>query len=190
MKKVTLAVSGDRGSFSEEAGLLYASRVGMESELIFATDMERVLSKVEGGEAGLGIFPVVNSLGGLVRPAFDAMGRHLFTVIDELVMEVNQCLMALPGVGKEAVTEIASHSQALKQCERYLESAFPGIPLVEWEDTAKAAKDLTEGKLPGTAAVIAPARSAALYGLALLESGIQDRRPNLTTFIVVKNHEA
>jgi len=39
--------------------------------------------------------------------------------------------------------------------------------------------------LKKTTAVIAPARCAALYDLDILEKGIQDQHPNLTTFIVV-----
>jgi prephenate dehydratase len=190
MKKLTLAVSGDRGSFSEEAGRMYAERVGAEPDLIFAIHMEGVLSKVEDGGCELGIFPVVNSRGGLVRPAFDAMGRHHFTVVDEVWLEVNQCLMALPGMAKQSISEIVSHPQALVQCERYLADKFPGVPLTHWEDTAKAAKDLASGLLPKTAAVIAPARSAELYGLELIGRGIQDSHPNLTTFIVVKRYDS
>jgi len=58
--------------------------------------------------------------------------------------------------------------------------------LNDWEDTAKAAKDLFEGRLVRDTAVIAPARSAQIYNLELLDKGIQDNHPNLTTFIIVK----
>ncbi len=93
----TLAVSGDAGSFSEEAGIVYASREGFESSMIYAIDMEGVLTAVEKGQAELGIFPVVNSRGGLVQTAFEAMGHHLFTLVDEIWIEVQQCLLVKPG---------------------------------------------------------------------------------------------
>ena len=60
------------------------------------------------------------------------------------------------------------------------------MPLVEWIDTAQAAKDLASGVLPPDTAVIAPAKSAQLYGLDIIAKGIQDVHPNLTTFIIVK----
>ncbi len=189
MQTTKLAVSGERGSFSEEAGLLYAERMGTEMGLIFAVDMEGVLSRVERGEVELGIFPVVNSRGGLVQTAFEAMGRHLFKMIDEVWLDVHQCLMAMPGIEQSAIRKIVSHPQAISQCERYLAKEFKGIELQEWEDTAKAAKDLAAGILPSNVAVIAPARSAQIYGLNLLARGIQDNHPNLTTFIVVKKLE-
>lgn len=181
------AISGAAGSFSEEAGMLYARRMNLESEMLYSIHMEGVLAAVETGNAEIGIFPVVNSRGGLVQSAFEAMGRHHFTVVDELWFEVFQCLLVYPGTKKEDITTITSHPQALSQCDRFLKKNFPEAALQEWEDTAKAAKDLSEGILSQkNTAVIAPARSAHLYKLELLEKGIQDTHPNLTTFIIVK----
>lgn len=181
-----IAVSGDPGSFSEEAGLLYAQRENLEPEIIFSTDMEGVLRAVSAGEVDRGVFPVVNSRGGLVRPAFHAMGKYAFEYIDEIWMEIYQCLLVTPGVTREQITCIASHSQALAQCDRHLQQNYKGIEIKEWIDTARAAKDLADGVLSPTTAVIAPARAAHFYGLEVLEKGIQDNHPNLTTFIVVK----
>ena len=180
-----LAVSGVAGSFSEEAGLLYAQRLGRDVELVYAVDMEGVLAAVDEDRAEQGIFPVVNSRGGLVRSAFDAMGRHNFVMHDEVWFEVYQCLMALSGVQISDVNRVVSHPQAIAQCERYLKKTFPDAKLVEWEDTAKAAEDLALGKFDRQTAVIAPMRSAHLYELDVLEKGIHDNHPNLTTFIIV-----
>lgn len=184
---IKIAVSGDAGSFSEEAALLYAARQGWrEQEIIYAIDMDGVLKSVSEGRADYGIFPVVNSRGGLVQTAFAAMGRYLFQLVGELWFEVYQCLMVMPGIKKTEIKQIASHPQAFSQCERYVKREFPNAKLVDWEDTAKAARDLSDGVLPRHSAVIAPARAAELYGLELLEKGIQDNHPNLTTFIIVK----
>jgi len=187
--QIKIAVSGDQGSFSEEAGLLYAQRQGWDNpEILFAIDMEGVLKTVSEHQAEYGIFPVVNSRGGLVQTAFEAMGKYLFSMVDELWFEVYQCIMVLSGVKKEEITQIATHPQAISQCERYIKREFSHVKLLEWEDTAKAAKDLAEGVLPRDTAVIAPARSAQIYKLDLLDRGIQDEHPNLTTFIIVSCH--
>lgn len=183
--KIRVAVSGDVGSFSEEAGLLYVNREHIEAEFLYAIDMEGVLVAVEGGRCNLGLFPVTNSTAGLVRQAFEAMGRHRFTCVGDLTLDVRQCLLARPETPRESITRIVSHPQALAQCAQYCAREFPDIPLQEWEDTAKSARDLSAGALEPTAAVIAPARSAELYGLAILETGIQDVQPNVTTFIIV-----
>ena len=188
-KKIKIGVSGDEGSFSEEAGHLYIDREGLSAELVYAIDMEGVLARLENSEIDMGIFPVVNSQGGLVRQAFTAMGRHHFHLADELWLEIQQCLLILPGQKREEIKNIASHSQAILQCQRYLKREFPEVKLIEWADTAKAARDLKDGLLPKATAVIAPARAASLYGLEILERGIQDMRPNLTTFIICTNYE-
>ena len=150
--------------------------------------MENVLSALNSGSIDLGIFPVVNSRGGLVHPAFDAMGKYQFKMIDEIWLDVKQSLLSKKNITKAEIRAVASHSQALTQCERYLEKEFPKIKLIEWEDTAKAARDLAEGKLKKNVAVIAPARCAEMYGLQVLDRNIQDTHPNLTTFIVVKKY--
>ena len=185
-KKIKIGVSGDAGSFSEEAGHLYIDREGLEAELVYAIDMERVLTLLENNEIDIGIFPVVNSQGGLVREAFTAMGRHNFTLMDELWLEVQQCLLVLSGQKREEIKNIATHPQAVSQCQRYLKREFPEAKIIDWPDTAKAALDLKAGLLPDRTAVIAPARAAGLYGLEILERNIQDMRPNLTTFIIAR----
>lgn len=180
-----LALSGVAGSFSEEAALIYAQRVGMTPDLVYSVDMEGVLQDLDDGKADWGIFPVVNSRGGLVQMAFKAMGKHTFTLHDELWMEVYQCLMTQEGTTHAEIRQIVSHPQAIAQCERYLRKEFPNVKLVDWEDTAKAAEDLKNGKFDKHTAVIAPSRSAQIYDLELLAKGIQDNHPNLTTFIIV-----
>ncbi len=186
---VRLGVSGDAGSFSEEAGLLYAKNSNIHPTLDYLIDMEGVLAAVENGTVDSGIFPVVNLRGGLVRMAFDAMGNHKFKVIDELWLNVHQCLLVKPGTAASQIKTIVSHPQAIAQCGQYVQKKFAHIELIEWQDTAKAAKELSQGKLHSSSAVIAPERAASLYGLEVMAKNIQDDNPNLTAFIIVTRHE-
>lgn len=183
-----IGLSGLKGSFSEEAAIDYAQKAGIENpELVYLLDMEGVLAALNEGEIDRGVFPVVNSIGGLVETAFEAMGRHTFEMLNINPFQVNQCLMVKPGISKADIQQVASHPQALSQCANYLNQEFPNAERVKWSDTAAAAKDLAEGNLPENTAVLAPARSAEVHGLELLEKGVQDRDPNLTTFIAVQN---
>jgi prephenate dehydratase len=183
---ILIGVSGDQGSFSEEAAILYAQQKDIYPIFCFLIDMENVLSAVEQQTVNLGIFPVVNLQGGLVRPAFDAMGRHLFHLIDELWLHIRQCLLVYPGTTSQQIKKIVSHPQGLAQCKHYLQNEFEGVLLQEWCDTAKAARDLAEGILTPDTAVIASERSAELYGLNVFAKNIQDSNSNLTAFIVVE----
>lgn len=184
-KQFTLGVSGEVGSFSEEAALLYCHRSGKKFTLVYLMDMERVLHAVELGKVDVGILPVVNFRGGLVTQAFKAMGKHLFTPVDEVWLDVHQCLLAQPGVSIEQIKKVVSHPQALAQCQHYLQRECKKAIWVEWSDTASAARDLKEKKLTRNCAVIAPEQAARIYGLQVLARNIQDNHPNLTAFIVV-----
>jgi prephenate dehydratase len=95
-------------------------------------------------------------------------------------------MLVVPGVVKEDLKQIATHPQSFSQCERHLRREYNGLLHLNWDDTAKAAKDLAQGVLSKDTGVIAPTRSAKIYNLEILEKGIQDNYPNLTTFIIVK----
>lgn len=191
---IKFGLSGAPGSFSEEAAHSYVEKNKLQDkvQLEYLIDMETVLDQLENGQIDLGIFPVANLHGGLVRMAFDAMGRHLFRVHDELWLHVRQCLLAKSGTKIENIKVIASHPQGLLQCREYLQKHFPRAKIMEWIDTAQAAKDLSGGHAlleSSQTAVIAPKASAGCYGLEVLAENIQDRQPNLTAFIIVKKWE-
>ncbi len=187
--KIIIGVSGLAGSFSEEAALRYAECANMTPHLAYLIDMEGVLSALVQKKIDIGIFPVVNIYGGLVKPAFEAMGNHLFVPVDELWLEVKQCLLALPGTTLKQIKKIVSHPQAFAQCKNYLKNEMSYAELIPWIDTAKAAKDLSDGNFSNMTAVIAPERSAKVYHLEVLAKNIQDNNPNLTAFIIIKRHE-
>lgn len=180
-----IGISGDKGSFSEEAALLYAKQNNIDYKLHYLIDMEGVLKAITQDTIELGLFPVVNLQGGLVTSAFEAMGKYVFQPVDELWLHVKQCLLVLPGT--QQINDIVSHPQGLAQCKHYLQKEFKHASLRNWCDTAHAAKTLANGELTPHTAVIASELSAKLYGLEVLASNIQDDKSNATAFIVVTN---
>lgn len=189
-EKTIIGVSGDIGSFSEQVGLRYAQKkffTPQSFSLTYLIDMENVLAAVEAGTVDLGIFPVVNFQGGFVTMALTAMGAHYFTLVDDFWLDVQQCLLVYPSTKLDQIKKIVSHPQALAQCRKYLEKNFNNSEFIPWEDTAKAARDLQEGKLDqAITAVLAPEHAADIYHLAIMAKNIQDVHPNLTGFIIVK----
>lgn len=179
-----VGVMGGLGSFSEAAALEFLRRQGRtDYELYYPISSENVLTALDKGEIDLGIFPIENTTAGLVKESIYAASRHRFEILDIFELEVVQCLMALPGVKKHQLTRIMSHPQALGQCKGYLQREFPDAALVEATDTAEGARVLSESEDERTLGVIAPKRCAELYGISLLEEGIQDLEVNLTRFI-------
>jgi len=181
-----IAVSGAHGSFSEEAGKEYCRVHGIENpELLYLVTAENVLAAVEAGAVDRGIVPIENSTGGVVIEAVHALARHMVNIEKMFEIVVKQNLLVAPGTKREDITEITSHDQAIKQCRMYLKRMFPNAEIKEYPDTAQAAKDLGEGVLSKTTAIIAPLSCAKLYGLEVLEESINDLKFNVTNFLVV-----
>jgi prephenate dehydratase len=182
-----IGIMGAKGSFSEEAARKYIETQMLQGARIsYLVSAERVLAGLEEGEVDLGIFPIENSNGGIVIEAVHAMAKHRFQVKKMFEIDVHQNLLVKRGVNPDHITAITSHDQALKQCRMYLKRKWPGVDLIEYADTAKAAEDLANGTLPDTTAVIASRAAAELYDLELLEESIQDLKFNYTSFVVAE----
>ena len=189
MKKTKIiGVSGAAGSFSEEAALHYCHDEEIKDfNIKYLISVERVLKNIEQGKIDLGIFPIENSNGGIVYESVYAMAKYLFNIKKLFEIDIHHNLLTKPGIKGKDIKRIASHDQALKQCKMYLRRKWPHAEIIEWADTAKAARDLKENKLPKDCAVIAPKKSAEIYGLDILEEAIQDLKFNFTTFLAIKN---
>jgi len=185
---MTIGIAGDKGSFSEEAARSYCEKndYGVDTKLQYLVSVENVLSELENGAIDMGIFPIENSNGGVVIESVHAMAGHVFEIERMFEIDVRHNLLVKPGTKASDIRAITSHDQALKQCRMYLKRTWPSVDFKEYADTAVAAKDLGEGKLSNTTAVIAPEICAELYGLEILEEGIQDLKFNYTVFIAAK----
>lgn len=182
-----IGISGEIGSFSEQAAKEYCRKNKIDNhEIKYLISVENVLTALDKQDINLGIFPIENSNGGIVIESVYAMSRHLFKIKELFEIPVIHCLLVKPETKKENIKNIASHDQALKQCKMYLRRQWPTAHLQEREDTAKAAKDLSEGKLSADTAVLAPENCAILYNLVVLEKGVQDLKFNFTNFIAAE----
>lgn len=186
MKKKNIGIAGARGSFSEEAALYFCQKQEIEDyEINYLVCVESVLDSLEKNKIDFGIFPIENSNGGVVYESLYAISKHNFNIDNIFEIDVRHNLLALPNTEKGDINKIASHLQALKQCRMYLKRSWPKVEIIEWEDTAKAAKDLSEGRLSKNTAIIAPISCSRLYNLNVIEESIQDLKFNFTTFLKV-----
>lgn len=186
MEEKIIGVSGAIGSFSEQAAKEYCRNHKIENyRLEYLISVENVLSALDGGKINMGIFPIENSNGGIVIESVYAMSKHLFNIQELFEIPVIHCLLVKPGTKEEDIKTIASHDQALKQCKMYIKRRWSQASIEQRDDTAKAAKDLSEGVLPPNTAVLAPESCAELYGLEVLEKGVQDLKFNFTSFLAV-----
>jgi len=183
----TIGIQGIEGSFSEEAAKSYCQKFGItDFELEYLISSMNVLDGLTEKIIDTGIFAMENAQGGVVIESVEALAKNQCKIIDMFYVEISQNLLAKDNIALGDIEEIHSHEQALKQCKDYLAEKFWSKKLVEEDDTAKAAQDLAEGKLPDHVGVIASRNSAERYGLNILENDIHDLKKNLTLFLAVE----
>jgi len=129
------------------------------------------------------VLPIENSLGGSIHDVFDLLLRYRLHIVGETTVAVNHCLLALPGVAKSDIRRLLSHPQALAQTDNY-SRRMPGVVREAVDDTAGAAQMIAENGWKDAAAV-ASRRAGELYGLDILDEGIQDMKDNVTRFLVL-----
>lgn len=184
---VTIGIQGGKGSFSESAAETFATNHGLKNyEIVFLITSRRVLEGVESGKVDYGIFAMENAQGGVVIESVEALAHYRCEILEMFYIPISQNLLARKGFHLGDVTEIHSHQQAIRQCRNYLAEHFWTRPLIEEDDTAEAARRLSEGKLPETAAVIGSTICSELYGLVILQEDIHDLKNNLTLFLGIQ----
>jgi prephenate dehydratase len=180
----TVAYQGEPGAFGEEAIIGYFGADAVEP--VPMSTFPAVCDAVEFGSADAGVLPLENSLAGTVGDALDALADGSLTVVGELLLPVRHHLLVLPGVALAEVEWVASHWQALSQCERFL--AGRGWEIVPAADTAGAARELAS-RGDRKAAAVASERAATRYGLEIAARDIQDSSDNVTRFAVLARSE-
>jgi prephenate dehydratase len=183
-----IALSGIAGSFSEEATRKFLSDAKIEAELVYAVSARAVFESVTGGHTQYGLVPLENSNGGIVLETVHAASDFTYHIEKIFEIDVQQNILVLPGTGREDITKIVSHQQAIAQCKFYLRRHWPGEEFVEYADTALAAKDLAAGKFDAHTATISSRAAAELYHLEILEPSVQDLKFNYTSFMVITRH--
>ncbi|HMB26208.1 MAG TPA: prephenate dehydratase domain-containing protein, partial [Patescibacteria group bacterium] len=79
--KITIGVSGNQGSFSEEAANYYAEKNNIKKyKLKYLLNVDNTLKALNNEEIELGIFPIENSNGGIVYESVYAMSKNNFNI--------------------------------------------------------------------------------------------------------------
>jgi chorismate mutase/prephenate dehydratase len=180
---VQIAYLGPEGTFSHQAA---RHQFGELAHLASVPSIGEVFAAVEAGKVELGVVPVENTTEGIVTQTYDALASYDVTICAEIVLRISHDLLSRTGRLADVV-RVASHPQPLAQCRRWLDRRLPDAERIETASTAVAAQRAADD--PGTAA-IAGSIAASVYGLAVIESGIEDRRDNSTRFLVLGHQEA
>lgn len=176
-----ISIQGEKGSFHEEAARIFFSN--QDIVIVPCSTFDQTLLAVKNGDADKAVMAVENARAGSFLYNYTLIRESGMKIMGELNLRIKQNLMALPGQTIDKIKEIRSHPIALDQCMNFL-NHLKGVRLIEGEDTAGCAREIRENALAGVAA-IGPAIAAEIYGLEILEAGIETYKKNYTRFLVL-----
>jgi prephenate dehydratase len=173
-----IAFQGEPGAYSEQAAYGYFGNI----DTLPCETFEDVFNHVDKGKCDFGLIPIENSLAGSIHQNYDLLLRNNLHISGEYFLRVRHCLIGLPGVTKADIQKVISHTQALGQCSGYLKNL--GVRVQAEYDTAGSVK-LLKASGERTTAAIASRRAAEIYGMEVLEEGIEDNLENFTRFLII-----
>ncbi|TVQ07153.1 MAG: prephenate dehydratase [Leptolyngbya sp. DLM2.Bin27] len=185
---VTIAYLGPEGTYSQLAALAYSldleQRTGQAVELFALPTIPKAMQATAAGMTTLTIVPAENSTEGGVTTTLDTLWQlQQLQIHHAMVMPIRHGLLSR-AKDLAAVNIVYSHSQALSQCQRWLEQHLPEADLIATRSTTEALGHLADNE---AVAAISSEWAAQLYSLPILAHNINDHTDNCTKFWVLKN---
>ncbi|MGP7960477.1 prephenate dehydratase [Sanguibacter sp. A247] len=174
----TLSYLGPEGTFTHAAALALAGR-GTPVPRPLVTD---VYEDVAAGRADAGVVAIESSVEGYVVPSLDAIvAARDVVAVDEVTVDVAFDAFTHPQA--VTATEVVAHPHGLAQCSEWI--AARGLAAVPASSNAAACRDVAPHQV-----ALGPAQCGELYGLRLVERGVQDFAGARTRFFLVIPRDA
>jgi prephenate dehydratase len=142
---------------------------------------QQTIDAVHSGAAEFAMLPCENSLVGRVPDIHALLPGSGLSIVGEHFVQVQHCLLGVPGATLADVQRVHSHSVALGQVRGVI--AELGAQAVVEADTAGSAQLVAQWGRREDAA-IASALAAEIYGLDILRANVEDATHNTTRFYV------
>lgn len=178
-KKVT--IQGVKGCFHDAAARAYFA--GEDIVVVPCETFGSMFDCLKSDSSLIGAMAIENTIAGSLLQNHELLRQSNLTVVGEYKMRISHVLCALPGQNIDELTEVNSHPMALMQCEQFLHR-HPNLKMVEKTDTAGSAEEIAKLGLRGHAAICGKL-AAQLYGLNILEEGIETNKRNFTRFLII-----
>ncbi|WP_072531651.1 prephenate dehydratase [Bacteroides ilei] len=179
MKRV--AIQGVPGSYHDIAAHKFFE--GEEIELICCDTFEDLFEQMRKDNNIIGAVAIENTIAGSLLHNYELLRASGATIIGEHKLRISHSIMCLPEEDWKDLTEVNSHPVALAQCREFL-MHHPELKIVEKEDTAGSAQAIKEKHLKGHAAICSK-YAAELYGMKILQEGIETNKHNFTRFLII-----
>jgi len=177
-KRVTVAYLGPSGTFSEQAVF---QQFGTAIETLPCVSIDEVFRATEAGTADFGVVPVENSSEGAINRSLDLLLGTTTIISGEVSIAVHHSLMTRTG-SMDGVKVVCAHSQALAQCQVWLNLHHPDVERRAVASNAEAAVLASQDP---TVAAIASEMAGEQYQLGVVQAHIQDDPHNRTRFVVI-----
>lgn len=177
-KRVAVAYLGPAGTYSEQA---VWQQFGQAVEGLPCVSIDEIFRSVEAGTAEFGVVPVENSTEGAVNRTLDLLMRTTLSISGEVALPVHHSLITRTGT-MDGIRFICAHSQALAQCQAWLNEHYPQLERRAVASNGEAARMAAE---QADVAAIAGDMAARRYQLAIAHAHIQDDPHNRTRFFVI-----
>lgn len=179
-----VAIQGYRGCFHEQAAREFYPSGGAGIGIVECPTFTSLFEAMRQGRADALVIAIENTISGGLVPNFELLREYPFRIKGEVYIPIHQNLMAVPGQRLEDIREVRTHYMAINQTRKFFEEKCPWMTVVEYEDTAKSAIDLSVSREKGVGAV-ASVLAAEQNGLEILARNIETCRQNLTRFLVL-----
>ena len=185
-KKITAAIQGELGAYSQQAVYSFFGRKNVE-EVVTLPTLQRVFSVLTKGKSpDFAVVPIENSLAGSIGETIDLLISKNVRIVGETSIPIRHCLIIHKNTTLRNIKKVMSHPQALAQCREYLDKNGKNWEQVSVYDTAGSVKMIKEQNLKDTAG-IASELASEIYGMKLAKKGIEDDPTNTTRFVVIQN---
>ena len=171
---------GPEGTHSEAAVLYH---FGSKINRIPNQTIDDVFYRVLNKEIDLGVVPVENSTEGVINTTLNCLADNKDIYIGgEIFLNINHQLAASKKLDIKNAIAIASHPQALGQCNKWIDRNIGSIKRLEMSSSAEAAK---YAKQNSNILCIVNSLAVSKYKLKVIKKNIQDYSENKTRFLVI-----
>lgn len=183
-EQIRVAIQGEAGCYHELAARRYFE--GQQVEIVPCQTFEAEFEALAADPSLVGIMAIENTIAGNLLTNHELLRQSQRRVVGEQRLHISHVLCCYPGQQLQDIVEVNSHPIALRQCEAFLKTRMPQAKVVEMDDTAGSALYIRDHRLMGHAAICSEF-AATMYGLQILERGIETNKRNFTRFLVLQD---
>lgn len=174
---------GAEGAYSQAAMQQY---LGEQIKSFHVDTFRDAMSAIDEGSADFAVLPIENSTAGIVNEIYDLLVEFENYIVGEQIIQIEHCLLGMPNTVISDIQRVYSHPQSLMQSAKFLQNY--NWQQISMQNNAFAAQKIAKEK-DKTQAAIASEYAGKIYGLEILQKGINQSDTNSTRFIIVSNQK-